>query len=86
MINLLAELGWISENLPLSPRASGQVFTLPLLAGLYQIIMSLILQPLKLPVFLFTQTGSLTSLVNLHPSINSQHFCLCFYRAFYVST
>ena len=29
MINLPAELGWISKNLPLGPRASGQVFTDP---------------------------------------------------------
>ena len=41
MINLLAELGWISEKLPLSPqlrlglRAGFHWPTLPLLAGLY---------------------------------------------------
>ena len=31
MINLPAELGWISKNLPLGPRAFSQVFTDPLL-------------------------------------------------------
>ena len=46
MINMPAELGWISKNLPLSPRALGQDFTDPPLLC-WQVYSRLTLQELK---------------------------------------